>query len=302
MFVYFRAPVGIVELARRTIRESIADDCLGMAAQLAFYFFLALFPALIFFVTLLSYVPFQGPIDSQLQRLGIIAPPEVVSIVQRQLDAIVAGQSGGLLTFAMAGALWSSSTAMSAIIKTLNRAFDVEEFRPFWKTRLVAIGLTIALAVFVILAFAIVLGGQHLGSWLLSSIGLGGTGTMLWRFMQWPLALALVIVAIELVYRFAPNADSRFVWLTPGSLLATTMWLVTSLGFKYYVNNWSSYVAVYGAIGSVIVLMLWFYLSGLALLVGAQLNSEIDHALPTRDRGPHRPGQRRKIGAATEES
>lgn len=301
MFVYFRAPVGLLDLARRTVRETIEDGCFGMAAQLAFYFFLALFPALIFLVSLLAYLPIEGSLDAQLQRFGIIAPGDVVRIVQQQLDAVASGGQRGLLTFAVAGAIWSSSSAMTAIISTLNRAFDVEEFRPFWQTRLVAIGLTLALAVFGVVALGIVLAGPRLGAWLLSWAGLGTAGATFWAVVQWPLALALVVVAIELVYRFAPNAEARFVWLTPGSLLATTLWLLTSLGFKWYLQNVSDYVAVYGAIGSVIILLLWFYFSGLALLVGAELNSEIDHALPTRDAGPHRPGRRRKIGAATEE-
>jgi membrane protein len=131
-------------------------------------------------VSLLAYLPIEGSLGAQLQRFGIIAPGDVVRIVQQQLDAVASGGQRGLLTFAVAGAIWSSSSAMTAIISTLNRAFDVEEFRPFWQTRLVAIGLTLALAVFGVVALGIVLAGPRLGAWLLSWAGLGTAGATFW--------------------------------------------------------------------------------------------------------------------------
>jgi membrane protein len=118
--------------------------------------------------------------------------------------------------------------------------------------------------------------------------------------LQWPVVLVLVVVAVDLVYYFGPNADTEWVWITPGSVLATTLWLLVSFGFKIYVQNVGNYSAVYGAIGAVIVLMLWLYLSGFALLVGAELNAEIDKAMPGRDRSPQGPDHKRRIGPAAE--
>jgi membrane protein len=187
---------------------------------------------------------------------------------------------------------------VTAIITALNRAYDIDEWRPWWKRRLLAIALTIALAVFVVLAFVFVVGGGDLAAWVADRLGFSEPLTRVWTIAQWTLAIALVVVAIDLVYYVGPNADTPFVWVTPGALLATVLWLLTSLGFKLYVQNFSNYGAVHGTIGAIIVLMLWFYLSGFALLVGAELNAEIDKALHPRHAQP--PGERRKIGPAAD--
>jgi membrane protein len=300
MFAYFRSPLGWRTLAKRTIAEVVDDNCAGLAAQLAFYFLLSVFPALLFLVALISYLPVDAALDTTLQQWRAFLPGDVVRIVQDQLREVAAGSSGGLLTLGIVGAIWSSSSAMTAIIDALNRAYDIEEWRPWWRRRVIAIALTIALALFAVMAFALVVGGADLAAWLAERAGLGRAFELTWRILQWPVAAGLVVLAVDLVYRFAPNAEAKWVWLTPGALVATLLWLVVSVGFRIYVQNFGDYSAVYGAIGSVIVLMLWLYLSGFALLVGAELNSEIDRALPTRDDRPQGPHQRKRIGPAAE--
>lgn len=301
MFVYFRAPIGWGELVKRTVRDSIEDGVPGLAAQLAFYFFLAVFPTLLFLVSLLAYLPVESALDPALSRLEALLPASILDLIRQQIDQVLAGKRGGLMTFAIAGAVWSSSAAMTAIISALNRAYDLTEFRPWWRMRLVAVALTLSLAIFSVLAFTFVVGGADLARWVTGMVGGGDLFESIWTVGQWIIALALVVVAIDLVYHFAPNADAKWAWVTPGSLLATALWMIASLGFKFYVQNFSNYTALYGAIGSVIVMMLWFYLAGFALLIGAELNAEIDHAMPNRDTGPQTPGRRKKIGAAAEE-
>jgi membrane protein len=301
MFAYFRAPIGWHELARRTVVDAFDDGCPGLAAQLAFYFLLALFPALLFVIALLSLLPIEPALEPLLERLAAVLPRDVLRLVRQHLDQVIAGASGGLLTFGIAGALWSSSSAMTAIITALNRAYDIEESRRWWHTRLLAIALTVGLAVFAVTAFALVLGGTDLAAWVARQAGLGGTFERVWIFVQWPIVLILIVFAVDLVYYFAPNAETRWVWLTPGSLTATALWLIASAGFKVYVQNFSDYTAVYGAIGGVIVLMLWFYLSGFALLVGAEFNAEIDRALDASRPHPQHAG-RKRIGPAADES
>jgi membrane protein len=300
VFAYFRAPVPWLELARRTVAEIFDDGCPGLAAQLAFYFFLALFPALLVLVTLIAQLPIQPAVAAALDRMQGFLPQDVLSLMRHEIDRLTSGDHNSLLTFGIAGAVWSSSSAMTAVISTLNRAYDLEEMRPWWQTRLIAIALTLALSAFVIAAFTLVVGGADLGAAVAEWIGAGDVFRRFWSIAQWPVALALVVVAVDLVYHFAPNAETRWVWVTPGSLLATALWLLASAGFKLYVLHFANFAVVYGAIGSVIVLLLWFYLSGFAILVGAELNSEIDHALPTRDESPQIPHRRRKIGAAAE--
>jgi membrane protein len=299
MFAYFRAPVSWRELARRTVADTLADDCPGLAAQLACYFFLAVFPALLVLVSLLAYVPLGTTLGDTVAQLEAVLPAEIVAFIREQIDAAIAGSHGGLLTVGIAGAVWSSSSAVTAIITALNRAYDLEEWRPWWKRRLIAIALTIASAIFVVLAFAFVVGGSDLAAWLAAQAGAGEAAARLWSVVQWPVAIALVVLAVDLLFYFAPNADAKWVWLTPGSLLATGLWLLASAGFKLYVQNFGSYAAVHGAIGTVVMLMLWLYLSGLALLVGAELNAEIDKAL-ARGHQPQGPGRRKAIGPAAD--
>jgi membrane protein len=300
VFAYFRAPIGWVELAKRTIVDTFDDGVPGLAAQLAFYFFLAVFPALLFLVSLLAYLPVEPTLSATVERLRAVLPSDALAILEQQIEQVLAGEHGGLLTLAIAGAIWSSSSAMTAIIHALNRAYDIEEWRPWWHTRLVAVALTIALSLFVLCAFGLAVGGGDLAAWMASQFGTGPAFERIWSIVQWPLALALVVFAVDLVYHFAPNADTEWVWVTPGALLATALWLTTSIAFRFYVRNFADYGAVYGAIGGVIVLLLWFYLSGFALLIGAELNAEIDRALPSRDDQPQGPHRKKKIGPAAE--
>jgi membrane protein len=302
MFAYFRAPLPWTELARRTIVDTFEDGCPGLAAQLAFYFLLALFPALLFLVSLLAYLPLDAAVNTTLARLQPFLPRDVLALINNEVDQMLRGSERSLLTFAIAGAIWSSSSAMTAVITSLNRAYDIEEFRSWWKTRLIAIALSVALAVFVVLAFMLVVGGTDLAHAVASWLGAGELFRIAWSILQWPVALFFVVFAINLVYYFAPNANTRWVWVSPGSLLATGLWFATSLGFKIYLRHVSDIALVHGAIGSVIVLMLWLYLSGFAILIGAELNAEIDRALPSRDEGPQHSNRRKSIGPAAEEA
>jgi len=189
-------------------------------------------------------------------------------------------EDGGLLTFGVAGALWSSSAALVSIVGALNRAYDIEEGRPWWKVRLTAIGLTLGVALFVIVAFAMVLGGPALAEKLGESTGWGAPFEWTWLIVQWPVVFALIAVAIGLLYYFGPDADQDWAWITPGAVAATILWLLISLLFKLYVTNFTDYEGSYGTVGGVIVVLLWLYVSGLAILAGAELNAEIEHASP----------------------
>lgn len=298
MFVYFRAPLSWRELARRTYADTLADDCPGLAAQLAFYFFLALFPALLFLVSLAGYLPVDAALTAPLDRVQPMLPQELVAFLRSQIESAAGGQQGGLLTLGVLGAIWSSSSALTAIISALNRAYDIEEWRPWWKRRLIAIILTVLLAVFVVSAFAFIVGGGDIATWLAGRFGWSAEVARAWSLVQWPIAGALVVIAVDLVYYFAPNAETPFVWITPGALLATVLWVAASLGFRIYVQNFTDYSALHGSIGAVIVLLLWLYLSGFALLIGAELNAEIDKSLHPRQ--PQPLGHPKKIGPAAD--
>jgi len=291
----FRIPIGWRELIQRVAKEVVADDCLDLAAQLAYYFFLALFPALLFLVALVSFLPVQGLMDSIVGTLGRVAPGDVLAIVQEQILRIANDKSGGLLTLGMLGTIWSTSSGVSGIISTLNQAYHIQESRPWWKVKALALGLTLALAVFIVVSFALVMVGPTAAEKTALWFHLGAAFEWTWKIVQWPLVLALVSVAVAIIYYYAPDAEQQWTWISPGSVVATILWMATTLAFKVYIANFTSYTATYGAIGSVIVLLLWFYVSSLAVLVGAELNAEIEHASPYgKESGEKTPGGRKK--------
>jgi len=299
----FRIPIGWKDLLRRTAREVWADNCLDLAAQLAYYFFLALFPALLFLVAILSFVPVEGLRDAMTSALSRVAPGEVITIIQDQMDKIAHSKSGGLLTIGMLGTIWSTSSGVNAIITTLNEAYDIQEARPWWRVKLLAIGITIGLAGFVVISFALLMIGPKVAAVIASRLYLGPLFVWAWNILQWPVIFGMISCAVALVYYFAPDAQQEWMWITPGSVLATTLWVLSSLGFRFYVANFGSYDnATYGAIGGVIVLMLWFYVSALAVLIGAELNAEIEHASPYgKDPGEKIIGEKKKLGALAEQ-
>jgi membrane protein len=233
---------------------------------------------------LIGYLPLEDALSELLAALSGVAPGEVLVLLRRQIDDIARGNHGSLLTIGIAGAVWSSSAAMVAIIEALNRAYDIEEFRPWWKRRLVAILLTVALTAFIVLALALVLIGPDIAARVAASLGLDRIVAVVWTFVRWPLIVLFVVLGVDLVYHFAPNRRDRWRWITPGSLLATGLWLLGSFGFKFYIASVTDFNATYGAIGGVAVMLLWFYVSGLAILVGAELNGVIDNSLSRRPR------------------
>jgi len=273
-------PLSYPELLRRTWREVVEDDVLGLAAQLSYYLFLALFPAILFLLALASFFPLSNVTDDVGRSLGPFVSPQVLQLIQEQMRRLADNENGGLLTFGVAGALWSSSSALVSIAGALNRAYDIEEGRPWWKVRLVSIALTLTVAAIVLVALSLVLLGPTLAETLGRATGLGAPFEWTWLVLQWPLVFALVASAIGLVYYFGPDAEQDWSWITPGAITATILWLVVSLLFKLYIANFTDYEGSYGTAGGVMVVLLWFYVSGIAVLVGAELNAEIEHASP----------------------
>ena len=287
------ARVGWWTILKRTFKEVIDDNCLGLSAQLAYYFFLSLFPALLVVVALTSFFPYHV-LDAILNWFGKFTPPDVLNIIKAQIEQITKSGNAGLLTFGVLGALWSSSSAMSAIIDTLNRAYGVKEARSWWKTQILAIVLTLAMSVFVLVSFTLVIAGPEIAEHVAARVGLGPIFAWTWTILQWPVVFLLISQGFGMVYYLAPDAEQRWPWILPGAHLATLLWLAISVAFRFYIVNFGNFNKMYGSIGAVIVLLLWFYLSGFVLLFGAELNSEIEHASPYgKAEGEKAPGERR---------
>ena len=202
-------------------------------------------------------------------------PASAFTLVRNTLDEISISSGTGKLSFGLLAALWAASNGLGAISNTLNIAYNVKERRPWWRVRLISVCLTIALAILILAALAIVLYGGSIGEALANRFGFGTMLTTLWTIIQWPIALAFVLTTFNLIYNFAPNisAQSRG-WMTPGALVGVALWLLVSFGFRLYLEFFDSYSVTYGSLGALIVLMLWFYLSGVAILIGGEVNCE----------------------------
>jgi membrane protein len=289
------------QLGKRVCREIGADDVFGQAAKMSFFFLLALFPLLLILTDFFGYFAHSGELRaSLLEYFRTVLPRSAFQLVAGTLDQVTAGAGGGKLSLGILAALWAASNGMAAVSAGLNAAYEIDDGRPWWKRRLIAIGLTLAFAVFTVSALALVLAGSEIGMLLASLAGYRHAFAIAWSAARWPVAVLTVLVAVDLLYRFAPDLkDWRWRWITPGALIAVALWIVASLGFRYYLHYFNSYNRTYGSLGAVIILMLWFYITSIAILIGAEVNSEIENAAAeagepdARLAGERRPGEKR---------
>lgn len=269
------------ELAKRVWTEANNDRLFGRAAELSYYFLLALFPLLIFMTSAIGIVLGSdlGTRQQLFSYLARIMPPAAFQLVNATMIEVSQASSSGKLSFGLLAALWAASNGMSAITDSLNAAYDVEEGRPWWKHRLVAITLTVALSVLILSALALVVAGGHIGEGVANAYGFGPAFAMVWKIIQWPFVFAIMILAFALIYYFAPDLrEQKWAWLTPGAAIGVVLWLLVSLGFRVYLEFFDSYSKTYGSLGAVIILMLWLYFAGAAVLIGGEINSEIENA------------------------
>jgi membrane protein len=257
------------------------DDVINRAAVLSFYFLLALFPLLLFLIALLGTLADTG---TELRRnlltyLRAIVPVSASDLINTTVDEISKKSSGGKLSFGLLTSLWFASSGMGAIIEGLNVAYDVKETRAWWRRTLLAILLTIALAVLIIAALVLMFYGSRIAKGLANHYGFGAAFTATWPVLQWLFVLIFVFIAFVMIYFFAPDLhEQQLRWLTPGAAVGVILWLLVSFLFGSYLNFYNTYSVVYGSLGAVIILLLWFYLTGVTILIGGEVNSIIEHA------------------------
>jgi membrane protein len=281
------AGLGWRELLRTTWREAAKTNIANRAAELAFWFLLGFFPMLLSVVSMVSTL--SSASDSQtilMKYVGEVLPSAASNLVQQVLAQTA---SSGRAWFALLFALWSSSSATAGLIDTLNEIYGVKESRPWWQCRLIAVVLALAMGVLLTAALMIVVYGPI----LLHVLNVSSTLFVL-KIAQWPAAAFLLILALLGLYRFAPNIrQQRLKWLLPGSVFAAVVWMVASILFKVYVRHFSHFGLLYGSLGTLIILMFWFYLSGIVILAGGEINAILEdaaarHKIP----GAKRRGQR----------
>jgi membrane protein len=263
----------VVALGRRTLKQFLADDALGLAAQVAYSAILAFFPTMIFLVGLLDLV---NAYDALRGFLEPVAPEAVLKLIAEVGESASGAGSVLALLLGGAGALWAASGAMSAVIKAVNRAYGCAETRPFWKLRLVAVVLVLLTAAAAFAILVLIVFGAPLGRAIAAKAGLGGAFDTAWGIARWPIALAAIVLFFSLVYAIAPGERVRHPrWISAGALVGALLWLGLSGLFALYTSFADSFNETYGSIAGGIVLLLWLNYSALALLLGAELDAEL---------------------------
>lgn len=278
--------VELVGFAKKLAHEFSADDISGLAAELSYRYFLALFPFMIFLAALGGFtaraVNADDPTGTIMDNIGGALPADARSVLETQVRTVLDSHSLALLSFGIIGALWAASGAMKALIKAMNRAYDVAETRPFWKVTSLAIGMTVAATIGLLGSAALYLATSAWGGAIADSLGAGRLFRITLSIVRWPIIVALLMVAVGLLYWMAPNLKLPFKWISPGAAIFTVVWIVATLGFGFYVSHFSSYSNTYGALGGVVVLMTWLYITNITLFIGAEINALLDEAKEPR--------------------
>lgn len=269
-----------LKLAQLGIKKIDEDELSTRSAALSYYFVLALFPMFLFLVSLIGLIAGNGsPMgDKIMATLGSLAPGSASGVVQQVIHQTVKNRGGVKLAAGIVGALWAASGGMGAIVTSLNVIYRTKETRPLWKQKLTVVGLTLALALLILVASTLVLYGGSIGQLIATRVGVGKLFWIVWRIVQWPMTFVAMFLSFSIIYYFAPDLKERkWYWVTPGSVIGVVLWLVASVGFRIYLHFFNSYSATYGSLGAVIILMLWLYITGFAILVGGEMNWVIEN-------------------------
>ena len=271
--IVMRAP--IKHALAGTYGDVLRNHTLQMAAALSYYFVLSLFPSLILLSAIVAYLPVPNLFDQALSMMARFLPPDSMGLVRRVLSDVITPNRGTFLSFGILGTLWTASGGFAAAIEALDIAYDVEDDRPFWKTRPLAVGLALVTGALMLVALSVMIVGPRFGEWLAGRVHLSYLFVVLWPYIHWSIAIGFTILAVEVLYFLAPNVKQRFLATVPGAILAVGCWLALSYLLGLYFRHFATFNKTYGTLGAGIALMTWLYWTGFAMLVGAELNSEL---------------------------
>jgi membrane protein len=259
----------------RTYGDLVRNHTLQMAAALAYYFVLSLFPALILLSAVVAYLPIPDLFNQALAVMARFLPGDSMGLVRRVLSDVITPNRGTFLSFGILGTLWTASGGFSAAIEALNIAYEVDDDRPFWKTKPLALGLAFMTGALLLIALSVMVVGPRFGEWLAGRVHLSGLFVLLWPYIHWTIAVGFTVLAVEALYYMAPNVKQRFLATLPGAVLAVSCWIGLSYLLGIYFRQFANFNKTYGTLGAAIALMVWLYWTGFAMLVGAELNAEL---------------------------
>ncbi|QXH34552.1 YihY/virulence factor BrkB family protein [Pseudomonas muyukensis] len=260
----------------RTVKEFLDDEMSTYASALAYQMLFSLFPFLLFLIALIGFLHLPDFFSWLRLQSELVLPPQALEQVNPVIDQLQQSK-GGLLSVGIVIALWTASAGVRLMMSAMNAAYDVPEGRPVWKRFPLSIIYTVGIAGMLLAAAALMVLGPQVMEWIASQVGLEEAVVVVWTILRWPAIIILMMVAVALIYYVMPDVKQKFRFITPGSVLAVVVWIVASLGFAYYVKTFADYNAMYGSIGAIIVLLLYFYISAAVLLLGAEMNAVIEH-------------------------
>ncbi|QAY89415.1 YihY/virulence factor BrkB family protein [Pseudomonas sp. ACM7] len=275
----------------RTITEFVDDEMSTYASALAYQMLFSLFPFILFLIALIGFLHLPDFFSWLRLQSELVLPPQALEQVNPVIDQLQQSK-GGLLSIGIVIALWTASAGVRLMMSAMNAAYDVVEGRPAWKRFPLSIFYTIGIAAMLLVAAALMVLGPQVMEWIASQVGLEEFIVTLWTIVRWPVVVILLMMAVALIYYVMPDVKQEFRFITPGSVLAVVVWIIASLGFGLYVKTFANYNAMYGSIGAIIVLLLYFYISAAVLLLGAEMNAVIEHmSTEGKDPGEKVPGE-----------
>lgn len=285
--------VSPVRFARDLWHEISDDNVSNGAAALAYYLTLAIFPALVFVLAMVPYLPIAHVDQAIMDLVREVLPGDAANMVAGVVNEVTGNRSGGLLSFGALGTLWAASAGAYAVMQQLNITYDVKEQRNFLKARAIAVGLSVLFGVLVVGAFSLIVLGGVIQDWIGSRFGLSEAVLIAFATLRWVIIVLALLLGFSLFYYFGPDVEQRFRFITPGAIFGVVLLGLASLAFTFYVSHFGNYTATYGSIGAVIILMLWLYISGLVILLGSEINALIEHYAP----GGKNKGEKREPGS-----
>ena len=258
----------------RLQREMGYDDCMGMAAQIAFYTMLGLFPFMIFLLSMIGTLPLGEALQPMvLEALREQMPLEAANYVTNTVVSLLPERNQGLLSFGLLASLWGASMAVGALITTINRAYNIHQRRNIVSQKALSIVLVLVLSGLWLMAMTIILVGPQVTQQIFQFMGIASENNTFWTSIRLPMAFFLNLLALSILYYIAPEAKQKFRWIMPGALTSTILWMVASSAFRVFLRNFGQYNTTYGSLAAVVILMVWLWISGLVFLLGAEINA-----------------------------